>query len=302
MNKKDFLRWIADLTAENLSTVPKKGWMKKADELHGKRYDYSESIYTGGDDRVGMLCPVHGKFRQRVSFHLSGVGCKACHVESRVKTAKDFVLAAYSVHGDRYDYSRVEYRNNKKRVKVVCKKHGVFRVKPSSHVVHAVGCRKCKESKGEVAVGRYLDELGIAYVPEFKLPDYLYRYDFCLTNLNILIEFHGAQHYRPVRRFGGAKGLTATRIRDAGKIVLAKAHKYHLVVIPHTAMDKGQLEAVLNVQLTDVYPYWVRYKGKIMTFKKVSDVYTAFKLPPKTPVLELNSTLTKLGCEVLLSK
>lgn len=302
MNKKDFLKWISDLTSENLSTIPKKGWVNKAAKLYGQRYDYSDSIFTGSDDRVAIQCPVHGKFRQRVSFHLAGVGCKSCHLESRFRTSKDFVLAAYSVHGDRYDYSRVEYRNNRKRVKIVCKKHGVFRVKPSSHVNHAVGCRKCKESKGEMAVGRYLDELGIAYISEYKLPDYLYRYDFFLPNLNILIEFHGAQHYRPVRRFGGVKALTATRIRDAGKIVLAKANKLHLVVIPHTAMDKGQLESVLNGQLTDIYPFWVRVKGKIVTFKKVTDVYTAFKIPSKTPVLKLNSILKGMGYEVLLSK
>lgn len=302
MNKKDFLQWISDLTAENLSTTPKKGWVKKATKLYDGLYDYSGSVLTGGDDRVTIHCPEHGKFRQRVSFHVAGVGCKACHREHRFKTSREFVLAAYSVHGDRYDYSKVEFRNPRKRVKVVCKKHGVFRVKPNSHVSNAVGCRKCKESKGEVAVGHYLDELGISYIPEYKLPDYQYRYDFFLPNLNILIEFHGAQHYRPVRRFGGVKALTATRIRDAGKIVLAKAHKLHLVVIPHTAMDSGNLTATLNVSLTDVYPFWIKHKGKITTFRKVSDVYTAFKIPPKTPVLELNSILNRMGCEVLLSK
>lgn len=40
--------------------------------------------------------------------------------------AEEFILDAVKIHGNKYDYSLVEYTNCKTKVKIICKKHGVF--------------------------------------------------------------------------------------------------------------------------------------------------------------------------------
>jgi hypothetical protein len=41
-----------------------------------------------------------------------------------------------------YDYSESEYIDNKTRVVILCKKHGVFKLLPVSHL-HGYGCPAC---------------------------------------------------------------------------------------------------------------------------------------------------------------
>lgn len=57
------------------------------------------------------------------------------------KTEK-FVEKAAKVHGDRYDYGRVEYTKNNVRVPIVCREHGVFNQTPSKHWA-GQGCPEC---------------------------------------------------------------------------------------------------------------------------------------------------------------
>ena len=57
-------------------------------------------------------------------------------------TTEEFIAKAKAVHGDRYDYSKVEYVNNHTPVKIVCPIHGVFEQRPNNHF-HNNGCPKC---------------------------------------------------------------------------------------------------------------------------------------------------------------
>jgi very-short-patch-repair endonuclease len=46
------------------------------------------------------------------------------------------------VHGDKYDYSKVEYVNNENKVFIICPEHGEFLQTPHSHL-SGCGCKKC---------------------------------------------------------------------------------------------------------------------------------------------------------------
>ena len=59
-------------------------------------------------------------------------------------TTEEFVLRAKKVHGDRYDYSETLYVNEKTKVQVFCKKHGLFFQNPGHHVRRKQGCPQCK--------------------------------------------------------------------------------------------------------------------------------------------------------------
>ena len=60
----------------------------------------------------------------------------------RKLTTEDFIEKTKAVHGDRYDYSKVEYINNLTKVKIICNIHGDFTQTPSHHW-RGSGCCKC---------------------------------------------------------------------------------------------------------------------------------------------------------------
>jgi very-short-patch-repair endonuclease len=53
-----------------------------------------------------------------------------------------FIIKANKRHSEKYDYSEVEYLNSIEKVKIICKKHGAFWVRPDAHV-RKVGCPEC---------------------------------------------------------------------------------------------------------------------------------------------------------------
>jgi hypothetical protein len=76
--------------------------------VHGEKYDYSQVEYKGGNNKVIIVCPKHGRFLQRPTGHASGKGCPDCGGNIRYDNEK-IVAKFRGVHGDKYDYSQVQY-------------------------------------------------------------------------------------------------------------------------------------------------------------------------------------------------
>lgn len=57
-------------------------------------------------------------------------------------TTEEIVLRFKDIHGDRYDYSLLSYKNYNTKVKIVCLKHGVFEQRVNNHL-DGKGCPKC---------------------------------------------------------------------------------------------------------------------------------------------------------------
>ena len=55
-------------------------FIKRAQELHGDRYDYSKVEYVGSKTKVCIICKEHGEFSQSPQKHLSGQGCPVCAI------------------------------------------------------------------------------------------------------------------------------------------------------------------------------------------------------------------------------
>ena len=117
-------------------------FVARAHEIHGDCYDYSLVKYEGTNTKVQIICPTHGLFEQTPSNHLLGHGCPWCVKVQRTVTTSDFIARARDVHGDRYDYSLVEYKNWRSPVKITCPEHGVFEQIPNNHL-KGRGCSHC---------------------------------------------------------------------------------------------------------------------------------------------------------------
>ena len=60
-------------------------------------------------------------------------------------TTEDFISKAIAVHGEKYDYSKVEYVNTLTKVTIICPIHGVFEQRPKVHL-GGCGCPYCGSS------------------------------------------------------------------------------------------------------------------------------------------------------------
>ena len=121
-------------------------FIKEAKEIHGNKYDYSKVDYNRIDKNVIIGCLTHGDFQQTPKMHLRGSGCNKCAVERsievNVKTTEQFIKEAKEIHGDKYDYSLVNYVNAHTPITIICPIHGKFNQIPPSHT-RGYGCKQC---------------------------------------------------------------------------------------------------------------------------------------------------------------
>lgn len=117
-----------------------------SNKIHNFKYDYSLVNYITNNKKVEIVCPEHGIFLQRPDVHLRGGGCTKCvlkfNSEKYRQTVEDFIKKSNKIHNFKYDYSLVEYINNKTKVNIVCPIHGIFTQEPRSHL-NKSGCPKC---------------------------------------------------------------------------------------------------------------------------------------------------------------
>lgn len=102
---------------------------------------------------------------------------------------------------------------------------------------HGRRCPKCKQSIGESLIRKILQDSDISFIPQktfegCKDKTYL-SYDFYIPSKNILIEYQGEQHYRPVELFGGEEKFAIQKSHDKLKRDFAKEHKIKLIEVPY---------------------------------------------------------------------
>ena len=232
------------------SVIPTtEDFIKKAREIHGDKYDYSKTEYINAKTNVTIICHEkdengieHGEFEQRPSSHISGCGCKKCATKNLSlkisKSTEEFIKKAKEVHGDKYDYSKVEYKNSFTKVCIICPEHGEFWQTPGGHIHNMQGCPNCIKSKLQNYIESLLKEEKLKFVTEKSFDWMLYKsnmkLDFYLSDYNIAIECQGGQHFIPVKKFGGENALKETVKRDNCKYDLCiKNNTDILYIIPY---------------------------------------------------------------------
>lgn len=119
----------------------------KCIEVHGYEFDYSQVLYSGMNNKIYIKCnKCSNEFYQLAGNHIRGNKCFKCTIEKKRNKKSDFITNAIKIHGDKYDYSNVEYKNNCTDVKIKCKKHRCeFYQQPQSHL-RGAGCPKCAKN------------------------------------------------------------------------------------------------------------------------------------------------------------
>ncbi|HWL22328.1 MAG TPA: hypothetical protein VNR38_01015 [Ureibacillus sp.] len=120
-------------------------FIEKAKLKHGNKYDYKLVCYKNNRTKVKIICPIHDVFEQTPAHHLNG-GCEKCGRSiinfKNKKSISDVIKDFKKIHGDRYDYSLVDYKKWNLNIKIKCNIHGVFEQTPNKHL-NGNGCYKC---------------------------------------------------------------------------------------------------------------------------------------------------------------
>lgn len=103
--------------------------------------------YDNVKQRITVECPKHGQYSRTIEHHLSGRKCKKCADDERgtdlIKRRGLKIIAEFKeIHGDRYDYSKFEYKGSETPSCIICPVHGEFQQTPYVHKI-SNGCSKC---------------------------------------------------------------------------------------------------------------------------------------------------------------
>ena len=115
----------------------------KSNFVHNKKYDYSKINFINTQTKLQIICREHGIFEQLPSNHIAGQGCPVCVNKIKV-TNEMFIEKAIKIHGNKYDYTNINYVNSQTNINILCKEHGFFLQNPQNHL-KGNQCYKCSD-------------------------------------------------------------------------------------------------------------------------------------------------------------
>lgn len=184
-------------------------------EQYGDTYDYSKMIAIRSNIKTIVICKSHGEFLVTPNNHLNKKsGCPSCK-----NIDKNFIKTCSIIHKNYYDYSLVEYKSNRIKVKIICPNHGIFEQLPMNHKLGSC-CPKCsiKNRKSN------LDDL-IQIGKEIHSNKYDYRYlkeDYIRSDkkVRIVCPDHGIFLQDPSSHFKRKHGCKLCKKISTGESII----------------------------------------------------------------------------------
>ena len=238
-------------------------FIEKAKSIHNDKYDYSTVNYINADTQIIIVCREHGEFTQIPDFHINrNCGCPKC-ANNKVDLS-EFIKRANKIHDNKYDYSKVEYVNNRKHVTIICKKHGDFYQTPDIHINHKCGCPSCinkTEYKFYEKIKEFYPTIKRQYKVEWCKNKFFLPFDFAIEELKIIIELDGEQHFTQVSNWSSPE----TQIeKDKYKTDCANKNGFTVIRLLQDDVAKDKFDWVTEIQNSI---------SKIIDTQKVENVF-----------------------------
>jgi very-short-patch-repair endonuclease len=197
---KNHLRGNGCSGCKNNIKKPESDFIDELKHIHCDKYDYSMVKYTRNCNTIKIICPIHGLFEQKASSHLKGYGCEKCSRAARTKTTIKFIEEAKEIHGDKYDYSSLEYKGSNRKVKIICKTHGEFEQKADTHL-DGHGCRKCYDMGRTKTTEEFINKAKEIHGDKYDYSNVIYT-DY-LNKIKIICKIHGEFEQDPCGHLQG---------------------------------------------------------------------------------------------------
>lgn len=211
-----------------------KEFIEKAREVHGNKYDYSKVDYQNQNKKVIIICPIHGEFEQNAGSHLQGRGCPKCSKPSGKYSTEEFIQKAKEVHGEFYDYSKVDYFDSTTPVTIICPIHGEFKQKPAKHL-QGHGCEKCNRKKSalkqSLTTENFVEKANLVH--NFKYTYFKTKYVSTHKKVIITCPIHGDFEQTPASHLRGtgcpkcAIELGKTKLKSNTEEFINKSKQIH---------------------------------------------------------------------------
>lgn len=240
-------------------TITPSYYKKMVYDLVGDEYDVI-SDYVDANTQIQYkhnLCGCEFSMKPS-SFKKSGSKCgnPFCKREYYIRDSKPkFIEDFYNIHSDEYEL-KSEYIGSLKPIDILHKKCGnLFSIQKAYKSLNKEICPycTCNKSKGEATIIGILDKHNKEYIYQQKYPTLLglgngeLSYDFYLPDDNLLIEYQGEQHYKPIEIFGGEEQFKVQQEHDRRKRQYAKDHDIKLLEIWY--WDFENIEKILSREL-----------------------------------------------------
>jgi Zn ribbon nucleic-acid-binding protein len=186
---------------------------------------------------------------------LRGRRCPVCATEHahtiQRRTQQEFEELVFQIGNNEYIVLN-NYINANESIRL---KHKIcghsFNVR-ANHFINGSRCPRCRESKGEKQIGKYLNSNDIPHEPQYSfvgcINKRLLRFDFAIFNkenkLIYLIEYDGELHFESVEYFGGDEKLQQQIENDKIKNTYCKNNNIKLYRIPYWMLDN--IEKILS--------------------------------------------------------
>lgn len=183
--------------------------IEEAKRVHGGIYTYPDQHLKNNKEKLHIICNKHGSFFQILGNHINKKhGCPKCkgekHGASRSFNFEIFISKATKIHGNKYDYSKVVYKNSNSPVEIICPEHGSFYQTPDSHW-DGRNCPKCAQKlladsqryNKDIFADKARDVHGSKY--DYSKVEYLDS----VTKVTILCKDHGEFKTAPSNHLSG---------------------------------------------------------------------------------------------------
>jgi Zn finger protein HypA/HybF involved in hydrogenase expression len=185
-------------------------FIERSNILYKNEYDYSLVKYVNARSKIDIICKKlnHGVFSKTPDKHLRGQGCPKCSnqklsLQNR-KSSESFISQSHEIHGDKYIYDRVIYKNNVSPIDIECRKHGLFSQKPTVHL-KGHGCLRCGTEHATIKTKKSLSKFicnsrkihGEKY--DYKLVEYINSF----RKINIICFKHDVFQQTPHDHLSG---------------------------------------------------------------------------------------------------
>jgi len=140
-------------------------------------------------------------------------------------TTENFIEKSKKIHGDKYDYSLVDYINSSTKIKIICPIHGTFEQVPSSHM-NNVGCSICSGKK-RLTKKEFIIKAN--QVHNNKYDYHLVEYRNNSTKIKIICDQHGVFEQTPNRHVSKKQGCSICygNKKSTTEEFIIKANKKH---------------------------------------------------------------------------
>jgi len=173
-----------------------------------------------------MSSLIHGIFEQTPGNHLNGSGCNKCIKDSEKYTTDEFIVQAKQIHGDKYNYDKVNYINNKTKVIIVCNKHDEayeFECQPSNFLQNH-GCPKCADLTNAYTQHKFIELAKNKHGDKYDYSDVKYINSY--TKVSIKCKEHGNFMQEPSTHYegGGCRHCAINKLKYISTVRKPRVH------------------------------------------------------------------------------